>query len=192
MTNVYFVRHAEPDFNIHDDITRPLTVKGKMDAKLVSMYLRDKEIHEVLSSPFLRAIDTVKDFADEVGFSIKIIQDFRERKVDSVWIEDFVSFTRKQWEDYDFKLSDGESLREVQNRNINALNKVLRLYKGKNIVIGTHGTALSTIINYYQKTYGYNDFEKMRMLMPWIVKMQFMNDECLNVSKIDILNRGKL
>jgi len=192
MTNVYFVRHAEPDFNIHDDITRPLTVKGKMDAKLVSMYLRDKEIHEVLSSPFLRAIDTVKDFADEVGFSIKIIQDFRERKVDSVWIEDFVSFTRKQWEDFDFKLSDGESLREVQNRNINALNKVLRLYKGKNIVIGTHGTALSTIINYYQKTYGYNDFEKMRMLMPWIVKMQFMNDECLNVSKIDILNRGKL
>jgi 2,3-bisphosphoglycerate-dependent phosphoglycerate mutase len=192
MTNVYFVRHAEPDFNIHDDIIRPLTVKGKMDAKLVSMYLRDKEIHEVLSSPFLRAIDTVKDFADEVGFSIKIIQDFRERKVDSVWIEDFVSFTRKQWEDFDFKLSDGESLREVQNRNINALNKVLRLYKGKNIVIGTHGTALSTIINYYQKTYGYNDFEKMRMLMPWIVKMQFMNDECLNVSKIDILNRGKL
>lgn len=192
MTNVYFVRHAEPDFNIHDDITRPLTVKGKMDAKLVSMYLRDKEIHEVLSSPFLRAIDTVKDFADEVGLSIKIMQDFRERKVDSVWIEDFVSFTKKQWEDFDYKLSDGESLREVQNRNINALSKVLRLYKEKNIVIGTHGTALSTIINYYQKTYGYNDFEKMRMLMPWIVKMQFMNDECLNVSKIDILNRGKL
>lgn len=192
MTNVYFVRHAEPDFNIHDDITRPLTVKGKIDAKLVSMYLRDKEIHEVLSSPFLRAIDTVKDFADEVGLSIKIMQDFRERKVDSVWIEDFVSFTKKQWEDFDYKLSDGESLREVQNRNINALSKVLRLYKEKNIVIGTHGTALSTIINYYQKTYGYNDFEKMRMLMPWIVKMQFMNDECLNVSKIDILNRGKL
>lgn len=192
MTNVYFVRHAEPDFNIHDDTKRPLTEKGKTDAKLVSMYLRDKEIHEVLSSPFLRAIDTVKDFADEVGLSIKIIQDFRERRVDSVWIEDFLSFTKKQWEDFDYKLSDGESLREVQNRNINALSEVLCLYEEKNIVIGTHGTALSTIINYYQNTYGYNNFEKMRMLMPWIVKMQFKNNECLNITKIDILNRGIL
>lgn len=192
MTNVYFVRHAEPDYNNHDDINRPLTEKGKMDTKLVSMYLRDKEIHEVLSSPFIRAIDTLKDYADEVGLNIKIIHEFRERRIDSVWIEDFHSFTKKQWEDFDYKLSGGESLREVQNRNIDALNKVLCLYEGKNIVIGTHGTALSTIINYYQNTYGYDDFEEMRMLMPWIVKMQFKNNECLDITKIDILNRGML
>lgn len=94
--------------------------------------------------------------------------------------------------DFDYKLSDGESLREVQNRNLNALSEVLCLYEEKNIVIGTHGTALSTIINYYQNTYGYNDFEKIRMLMPWIVKMHFKNNECLNITKIDILNRGIL
>lgn len=73
---------------------------------------------------------------------------------------------------FDYKLSDGESLREVQNRNIKALNEVLRMYEGKNIVIGTHGTALSTIINYYDSTYGYDDFERMKLIMPWIVKMQ--------------------
>ena len=184
MTNVYFVRHAEPDFSIHDDLTRPLTAKGKADAKLVTKYFRDKEIHEVLSSPYLRAVDTVKDFADEVGYDIKIIQDFRERKVDSVWIEDFHSFTKKQWEDFDYKLSDGESLREVQARNISALREVLCLYEGKNIVIGTHGTALSTIIHYYQNTYEYKDFEKIRTLMPWIVKMQFKNNECLNITPV--------
>jgi len=38
--------------------------------------------------------------------------------VGNVWIEDFNSFAKKQWEDFDYKLSDGESLREVQNRNI--------------------------------------------------------------------------
>jgi len=36
------------------------------------------------------------------------------------------------------------------------------MYEGKNIVIGTHGTALSTIINYYDSTYGYDDFERMK------------------------------
>jgi len=80
--------------------------------------------------------------------------------VGNVWIEDFNSFAKKQWEDFDYKLSDGESLREVQNRNIKALNEVLRMYEGKNIVIGTHGTALSTIINYYDSTYGYDDLNE--------------------------------
>lgn len=186
MTNVYFVRHAEPDYNNHDEMTRPLTAKGMEDAKRVTKFLRDKEIHEVLSSPFIRAIDTVKNFADEVGINIRIIQDFRERRVDSEWIEDFCTFTKKQWENFDYKLSDGESLRQVQERNINALNEVLSLYDGKNIVIGTHGTALSTIINHYEATYGYDDFDKMRVLMPWIVNMQFDGLECLKMTKIDV------
>ncbi len=186
MTTVYFIRHAEPDFEVHDDLLRPLTVKGHADAKLVTAYLKDKKIDEVLSSPYLRAIDTVKDFADESGLNIKVIYEFRERKVDSAWIEDFTSFSKKQWEDFDYKLTDGESLREVQERNIKALNDVLLLHKGKNIVIGTHGTALSTIINYYQNTYGYEDFEKMKRLMPWIVKMQFNIDVCEMISKINI------
>nr|WP_300837777.1 hypothetical protein [uncultured Acetatifactor sp.] len=28
MTKVYFVRHAAPNFNNHDDLTRELTVRG--------------------------------------------------------------------------------------------------------------------------------------------------------------------
>ncbi|WMJ87044.1 histidine phosphatase family protein [Anaerocolumna sp. MB42-C2] len=187
MTTVYFIRHAEPDFNIHDDLLRPLTKQGHRDAKLVTAYLRDKGIHVVLSSPYLRAIDTVKDFADASGLEVKPIYEFRERKVDSAWIEDFTSFTKKQWEDFDYKLSDGESLREVQERNIKTLNNVLDLHEGKNIVVGTHGTALSTMIHYYDNTYGYEDFEKMKSLMPWIVKMQFNHDLCESITKINIL-----
>ncbi|HWT73517.1 MAG TPA: histidine phosphatase family protein [Mobilitalea sp.] len=37
---------------------------------------------------------------------------------------------------------------DVQERNINALMRVIEEYQGKNIVIGSHGTALSTIISY--------------------------------------------
>ena len=28
MTTVYFVRHAQPDLSVHDDLTRPLTERG--------------------------------------------------------------------------------------------------------------------------------------------------------------------
>lgn len=96
MTTVYFVRHAEPNYSNHDDTLRELSPKGMEDRKLVTEFLGDKHIDIVLSSPYKRAIDTVRDFADSYGLSIDSINDFRERKVDSVWIEDFTSFAKKQ------------------------------------------------------------------------------------------------
>ena len=142
MTKVYFVRHAEPNYSNHDDKLRELSSKGMEDRKLVTQFLADKHIDVVLSSPYKRAVDTVKDFADRYGIEIDMIYDFRERKVDSGWIEDFTSFSKMQWSDFTYKLSDGECLQEVQVRNILALQQVLNKYAEKNIVVGSHGTAI--------------------------------------------------
>ncbi|WP_027218932.1 MULTISPECIES: histidine phosphatase family protein [Butyrivibrio] len=173
MTKVFFVRHAEPNYDNHDDRSRELSPRGMEDRKKVTSFLADKNIDIVISSPFKRAVDTVQDFADKNGLPVEIVEDFRERKVDSCWIEDFASFSKKQWSDFSFKLSDGECLKEVQDRNISALNNVLKQYSGKNIVVGSHGTSLSTIINFYDNSFGYDDFERIRFLMPWIVEFSF-------------------
>lgn len=186
MTTVYFVRHAEPNYDNHDDISRELSNKGLRDRKLVTEFLLDKQIDVVLSSPYKRAIDTIADFAELTDLEIQIIEDFRERKVDSEWIDDFNAFCEKQWENFDYKLSDGETLKEVQSRNISALDTVLKTYNEKNIVVGSHGTALSTIINYYDKTFGYSDFEKIRNLMPWVVKFVFKGDTCIKIVQYNL------
>lgn len=189
MTKVYFVRHCEPNYNNRDDMLRELTAKGMADRELVTQFLSDKNITVVLSSPYKRAVDTVAHFAESKDLNIEIVDDFRERRVDSVWIEDFVAFSKAQWDDFDYKLSDGESLNEVQVRNISALKKMLEKYKDKNIAIGTHGTALSTIINYFDNTFGYEDFEKIRTIMPWIVEMTFQNENCIFIKYIDIATK---
>ena len=186
MTVVYFVRHAQPNYENHDDRTRELTAKGLEDRKLVTEFLRDKQVDAVLSSPYKRAVDTVKEFADAYDFSIRLMEDFRERKIESTWIEDFKGFSQRQWSDFDYKLSDGESLREVQTRNISALNQVLDEYDGKTVVVGSHGTALSTILQYFNPSFGYDDFDKIRPLMPWIVKFTFENGDCLNIQTYNL------
>ena len=186
MTNVYFIRHAEPNYDNHDDMTRELSAKGLKDRELITGFLLDKQIDVVISSPFKRAIDTVRDFANKNRMDITIIDDFRERRVDSCWIEDFTSFSRKQWEDFTYKLSDGECLAEVQHRNIVALDKILDDYRDQNIVVGTHGTALSTIINYYDKTFGYNEFDAIRHLMPWVVQFTFAGKELIQIKTYNL------
>lgn len=190
MTIIYFVRHAAPNYNNHDDAVRELTPQGLIDRKRVTEFLWNKDIDTVLSSPYKRALDTVREFADAKGLEITLVDGFRERKVDSGWIEDFNGFCRRQWEDFAFKLSDGESLREVQKRNIDALNQVLYTYNDKNIVIGSHGTALSTIINYFDSSFGYNEFVKIKNLMPWIVMFKFERNKCVEIQKYNLFKES--
>lgn len=186
MTHIYFVRHAEPNYENHDDFARELTEKGLRDRELATRFLMDKQIDAVLSSPYQRSVDTVKHFADARGLPVRTIEDFRERKVDSVWIEDFNSFARRQWEDFHYKLSDGETLAEVQQRNIRALQQVLAEYEGQSVAIGSHGTALSTIVNYYLPTFGYADFVQIKALMPWVVHLEFSGSRCIRIEEHDL------
>lgn len=190
MTELYFVRHAEPNYENHDDRSRELSEKGMADRALVTDFLREKRVEYVLSSPFKRAVDTVKEFADSAGCEVRIVEDFRERRVDSGWIEDFRGFSKKQWEDFSYKLSDGEALSEVQRRNVEALKQVVRQYKDSVVVIGSHGTALSTIINYFQPRFGFEGFERIRGLMPWIVYFRFSGEECVKIEAYNLFEKS--
>ena len=173
MNNVYFVRHAKPDFNIKDELLRPLNKEGISDSKKVTEFLKDKNITKIYSSPYKRSIDTINDFASSVNMDISLIEDFRERKISNEWIEDFNGFAKMQWNDFNYRLEDGESLKEVQDRNIRELHKILNENNNENIVIGTHGTALSTILNYFTPSYVCNDFLRIIDFMPYIIRLDF-------------------
>jgi 2,3-bisphosphoglycerate-dependent phosphoglycerate mutase len=185
-TNIYFVRHAQPDISIKDDMLRPLTEKGMADTKRVTKVLKDRNIEAIYSSPYKRAYDTVKDLAEVTRLEINIVEGFRERKVDNVWVDDFKAFSRRQWEDFNFKLECGECLREVQERNVAALNDVLKNNLGSNIVVGSHGTALSTIINYYNPDFGYEGFWSITDKMPYILCFKFKNMEFIGMEEVEL------
>ena len=187
MTQVNFVRHAQPMYRNHDDAGRELTPKGLEDRKLVTAFLLDKEIDVILSSPYTRAVDTIRHFADTMRLPIIHMAEFREREVAGEWIDDFDTFCRRQWADFDFRLPQGECLREVQSRNIAGLIRVLHEYEGQRIVIGGHGTSISTVLNHYDPAFGYEGFESFRRLMPWIVRLDFDGDTFLGMEKFNLM-----
>lgn len=189
MTTVFFVRHAESNYNNHDDLTRELSAKGLNDRVLVTEFLQSEKINVVLSSPYKRAVDTISHFAQQSGLEIIPLEAFREQRVGG-WIENFDIFCQRQWSDFSYKLAGGESLREVQDRNINALTKVLLKYPEKNIVIGSHGIALSTIINFYDGSFGYVNFMKIKDMMPWVVRLDFEGTNCKSIRLFNLFDRS--
>jgi len=192
MTVVYLVRHAEADNRIHDGRVRPLTDKGMNDRALVTSFFLDKDIDIILSSPFKRAIDTINDYADKRGLQVLSVEGFKEHDTisDNYPSDEYFAFIKAYWADFRYKISSDESLFEVQERNITALNTVLCEYENKYIIIGTHGTALSTIINYYDGSYGFDGFLAMVKIKPWVVRMDFNGIDLIKMEKIDLFNIG--
>ena len=172
MTRIIFVRHADSNRQNHDELLRELSPKGMEDRKRVTEYMAGMGVDAVLSSPYRRAVDTVADFAETYGFEIGLMDGFREREVPG-WIEDYSAFVKRQWEDFDYKRPGCESLREAQRRCVAALETVLRRYAGKTVVIGGHGTAMSAVVNYYDSSFGWREFERIESVMPWIVELDF-------------------
>jgi len=183
ITTVYFVRHAESDASIREDSARPLTQKGLDDSQRVTQALKDKNISRIYASPYRRTVDTVRDISRYLDQEIALVDDFRERKVGE-WVEDFRSYAIRQWDDFDYKLNGGESLREVQARNIAALFRIIARDRGEGIIVATHGTALSTIINYFQPEYGFDDFWHMVDKMPYIICMEFEGNNLRRMTEV--------
>ena len=184
MTTIYFVRHCKPDANNFDDRNRPLTQEGLQDSKLVLDILKDKKIDLFISSPYKRSYDSIKYTADYYKKTIITDERLRERKVGKN--SNNHEMFKKRWADLNFAEEDGESIRSVQKRNIEALNEILEKYPNKTIVIGTHGTALSSILNYYDSNFACNCFMKILNLMPYIVKMEFVGKTY--ISKEDVFS----
>lgn len=186
MTKVYFVRHAQPDHSVRDDRHRPLTDEGKNDTRAVAELLRSRGVEFIASSPYVRAIDTVGLYSLWTGLDVNIFEDFRERNAGSWHGENFFEYIEKQWADFDYHIKDGESLREVQERNVRALRQILSEHDGERIAIATHGTALSTILNNYYPEFDFNCFKKIVDFMPFIIRLDFDGDKCVN-SQVELV-----
>lgn len=171
MTKVYFVRHAQPQFDWKDNRTRPLTDEGKTDSEKVVEFFKGKQIDIFYCSPYKRSIDTIQKTADM--FRKEIISDERLREREKGKDGNNFEMFRKRWADKDFHEDGGESINQVQKRNIEALNEILDRNENKTIVIGTHGTALSSILNYYNQNFGCDAFLRIIDFMPYIIELNF-------------------
>ena len=175
MTRIYFVRHAQPKHDWEEDSTRPLTEEGMKDREVVVECLKDKNIDKFYCSTYKRSIDTITTTAE--FFGKEIITDTRLREREKGADGNNFGMFQKRWGDLEYHEEGGESIGMVQRRNIEALKEILANNQGKNIVIGTHGTALSSILRYYDDSFGCDDFLRIIDWMPYVVELEFDGDK---------------
>lgn len=181
MTKVYFVRHAQPDNTCMDDRNKPLTDEGKRDSEIVFDCLKNKNINVFYSSPYKRSLDTIAATAD--FYRQKITTDERLRERQKGINSNIYGMYQKRWKNHDYHEENGESINMVQQRNIDALTEILNDNRDMNIVIGTHGTALCSVLNFYNPEFGCKDFLRIIDWMPYVVELDFDENKLLSVKE---------
>lgn len=126
----------------------PLTRKGVLNAKRKAKSLKKYKIDLIFSSPLTRA----KETAEIIGYELKIpvIFDHRLREIDLGILngkpyDDFDKYLKDELtdkRDLNKKIEGGESLNDVRKRVLDFILEVEKNYKGKNILIVSHGAPL--------------------------------------------------
>ena len=188
MTEVYLIRHSEKyrNFNniINDDSFQLfnekiiLSINGEMLANKLANMEEMSNIDVVFASNYVRSIGTAKYIAYRNKIDVNIDKNFGERIYGINSIDGIIDdFNVKQWNDIDYKLPNGESRRDVTNRMYNALIRVINDYKNKRIVIVSHGTAISFLLDKWCDVFvNYNNDNKMNTKIVFKNKIIFDNN----------------
>lgn len=179
MTRLYLVRHAHADWQ--PDEGRPLSLRGRSDARRVADLLTPRRPVAVYSSPARRAVETVQGVAERCGLEPTLVDDLRERGLPVVPPKHFQAAVRASWEEPEWSVEGGEPNRAAQARGRAALLDIVSRHAGESVVVATHGTLLALSLGALDSRF---DLEFWRGLtFPDVYEIAFRGDTLIGVSR---------
>jgi len=158
--NFYFIRHGQSIWNIDKKVQGrndvPLTEKGEEQARATGVWLKDKDITHIATSPLYRCRQTAAIIGNEIGaIPIESRQELLEvdtsifsghslEEVAVLYPEQWENFMRYSWEGVD----GAEKIDSLKKRCIVHWQYLMDLFKqgNQNIVSITHAGCLQWLI----------------------------------------------
>jgi uncharacterized phosphatase len=146
-TVICIVRHGETDWNAQgrlqgrEDIE--LNEAGRQQALKIAGYLSNEHWDAIVSSPLKRAYETARIIARILLISeIKVEEQITERdygEASGLWPED----RRRRFPE---GIPGQEDFEQLRLRAMSGLEKIVRDYRGKRIVVISHGALTNSIL----------------------------------------------
>ena len=117
------------------------------------------DIDKIYSSPYLRAIETIKPYANRNHIPIEIDQRLQERVLSEEPIDDWIEVLEKSFSDLDFRLPGGESSNDALDRSSHLIDEILTNESIENVIIVTHGNLLAILLKKFQADIGFSHWK---------------------------------
>ena len=131
---------------------RPISIEGEESAKKLSNNLLFTNVEKIYSSFYTSSLNSAKYLANKLELKINLNEYFNDCKVGYLGSKNMKMVKGLQDHDFNYKLSNGESLIDVGNRMEVGINKILG---EEDTVIFTHKRAILGYLLKYSNI-GYN------------------------------------
>jgi broad specificity phosphatase PhoE len=180
---LFIIRHGKSELRGEEEL-RGLEPEGMRAAGAIAACLGSiaPTIDAVYSSPYQRALLTMKPLADLRGLDVTVLDLLSEKKLSAEPVPDKAIEHQKMWLDFSYKLPGGESSRDAQDRVLDAIKQIRTAHPEGCIAIGSHGTLIALLLNAYSPAIGYADWVKMAM--PAIFQLDYSVSETPKVQEL--------
>lgn len=179
MKRIFLIRHCKA---AGQEPSAELTEEGASQAEALSDFFLQMPIDYIVSSPYARAVATIRPLSERLGLEIHTDDRLRERVLSAESRSDWMERLRETFDDQDLKLPGGESSAEAMRRGVTMIHDVLSR-KEKNIVVVTHGNLMSLLLKYFDPKIGFEDWKKLTN--PDIFEVQM--DDAMNKCRLNRL-----
>lgn len=156
MQDIVLVRHATA---VGQEATAALTAEGQRQAHMLADLLQQFQIRRVISSPFVRATESIRPFCRRANLRLETDDRLVERVLSARSLPDWREHLRRSFDDPDYRLEDGESSRAAQTRGTSAVRAALAA--GGPCVLVTHGNLLALILKSVDETVGFDVWSRL-------------------------------
>jgi 2,3-bisphosphoglycerate-dependent phosphoglycerate mutase len=155
---LYLVRHCQATGQKPD---APLTETGKQQAISLADWFGTVPIGRIISSPFVRAYQSVVPLSERLGLTIEVDERLIERVLSLVPLDDWRSRLAETFVDSDLCFEEGESSRMAMMRGVEVVHQVIE-QTTQPVVIVTHGNLMTLILRYFDEQIGYDEWESLQ------------------------------
>ena len=161
-TTLYFVRHGETDYNRlrimqGRRIDSTLNENGLRQAEALGERLADLPLDAIYTSALRRTIET----ADLVAVHHAEVPRFRTADLDEMcwgvyegepWSDHLSAVLDEiycRWDrgEFDYRVEEGESILDVQERALRAVEQIVAGHPGETVLVVTHGRLLRVLLS---------------------------------------------
>lgn len=169
MKKLILIRHSQAKGKHRDS---PLTNHGVNQAYRLAEYFDDQnfQIDRIISSPYMRAVETIMPYSREKNIQIETDNRLSERVLSDEAVEDWLEAIETSFEDLDYSLPGGESSNEALSRVLEVIEDIKQDEKSETVVFVTHGNLLMLILAHFQEGYGFKQWRVLKKPDVFIVE----------------------
>jgi 2,3-bisphosphoglycerate-dependent phosphoglycerate mutase len=168
---LYLVRHCQATGQEPD---APLTELGKEQSIALAAWLSDVSIGRIISSPFVRAYQSIVPLSERLRLTIEVDDRLIERVLSPVPLDNWRERLAETFIDLDLSFELGESSRIAMMRGVSVVSQAMQQTTAP-VVLVTHGNLMTLILKHFNEQVGYADWENLQN--PDVYCIQFKGEE---------------